>query len=59
MQEQLPNIIFLDRNTFSDLIAFPAARLAADWHEHAHTSPGQVLAHAAEAAVVVTNNRCR
>jgi glycerate dehydrogenase len=48
-------IAFLDRSTFSDAIAFPAAPLAADWQEHARTSPDEVLSHAAAAAVVVTN----
>lgn len=48
-------IVFLDRSTFSASIAFPVARLAADWQEHARTAPGEVLTHAAEAAVVVTN----
>jgi len=49
------NIAFLDRSTFSDSIAFPIARLAAKWQEHARTSPEEVLTHAAEASVVVTN----
>lgn len=48
-------IAFLDRSTFSDAIAFPVARLAAEWQEHARTAPGEVLTHAAVAAVVVTN----
>jgi glycerate dehydrogenase len=48
-------IAFLDRSMFSDAIAFPAAPLAADWQEHARTSPDEVLSHAAAAAVVVTN----
>ena len=48
-------IAFLDRSTFSASIAFPVARLVAEWHEHARTAPDEVLAHAAEAAVVVTN----
>ncbi len=48
-------IAFLDRSTFSDSIAFPSARLAAEWQEHARTAPGEVLNHAADAAVVVTN----
>jgi len=49
------NIAFLDRSTFSDSIAFPVARLAAEWQEHARTTPDEVLTHAAEASVVVTN----
>ena len=48
-------IAFLDRSTFSGPIAFPVARLAAEWQEHARTAPGEVLVHAAEAEVVVTN----
>ena len=48
-------IAFLDRSTFSDSITFPAARLAAEWQEHARTAPGEVLTHAADAAVAVTN----
>jgi len=48
-------ISFLDRNTFSDPIVFPVARLVAEWQEHARTLPDQVLAHAADATVVVTN----
>ena len=48
-------IVFLDRSTFSASIAFPVARLAAEWQEHARTAPGQVLTHAAEATAVVTN----
>jgi hypothetical protein len=38
MQEQLPKIAFLDRGTFFDSIAFPVARLAAEWQEHARTT---------------------
>ena len=48
-------IAFLDRSTFSATIAFPVARLAAEWQEHAHTAPDEVLARASAAAVVVTN----
>ena len=48
-------IVFLDRSTFSASIAFPVARLAAEWQEHARTAPGEVLTHAAEATAVVTN----
>ena len=48
-------IAFLDRSTFSDPIVFPIARLAADWQEHARTTADQVLTHAADATVVVTN----
>jgi glycerate dehydrogenase len=48
-------IAFLDRSTFSDAIAFPVASLAADWREHARTTPDEVLIHAAAAVVVVTN----
>jgi len=48
-------IVFLDRSTFSDAIAFPVARLPANWHEHARTAPHEVLMHAADATVVVTN----
>lgn len=48
-------VAFLDRNTFSDTIAFPVARLATEWLEHVSTTPDQVLAHAAGAEVVVTN----
>ena len=55
MQEQLPKIAFLDRNTFFDTIAFPVARLAANWQEHARTAPDEVLTHAADATVIVTN----
>jgi len=55
MQEQLPKIAFLDRSTFFDSIVFPVARLAAEWQENARTAPDEVLIHAAESAVVVTN----
>ncbi len=55
MQEQFPKIAFLDRNTFSDSIGFPVARLAADWQEYARTAPDEVLIHAANVEVVVTN----
>ncbi len=55
MQEQLPKVAFLDRSTFSDSIAFPVARLAAEWQEHARTTPDEVLIHAAKATVIVTN----
>ena len=48
-------IVFLDRSTFSASIAFPVARLAAEWQEHARTASGEVLTHAAEATAVVTN----
>ena len=48
-------VAFLDRSTFSDPIAFPVARFAAEWQEHARTTPDQVLTHAADAKVVVTN----
>src|SRR4030067_2611013 len=48
-------IVFLDRSTFSASIAFPVARLAAEWQEHARTAPGEVWPHAAEATAVVTN----
>lgn len=48
-------IAFLDRSTFSDPIDFPAARLPAEWHEHARTTSKEVLTHAADATVVVTN----
>jgi len=55
MQEQLPKIAFLDRNTFFDSIAFAVVRLAANWQEHARTAPDEVLTHAADATVIVTN----
>ncbi len=55
MQEQIPKIAFLDRSTFSGSIAFPVVRFAAGWHEHARTAPDEILTHAANAAVVVTN----
>jgi glycerate dehydrogenase len=55
MQEQLPKIAFLDRSTFYDTIAFPVACLAAEWQEHARTTPDEVLTHAAGSTVVVTN----
>lgn len=55
MQEQLPKIAFLDRNTFFDTIAFAVARLAANWQEHARSAPDEVLTHAADATVIVTN----
>jgi glycerate dehydrogenase len=48
-------ITFLDRSTFSAAIAFPIARLNANWQEHAHTAPDEVAVHAADATVVVTN----
>jgi glycerate dehydrogenase len=48
-------IAFLDRGTFADAITFPVTRLAVDWQEHAHTTPDEVLTHAAAATVVVTN----
>ena len=48
-------IAFLDRSTFYDSIAFSVLRLDADWQEHGRTPPDQVLTHAADAAVVVTN----
>jgi len=48
-------IVLLDRRTFSDCIDFPVAPLAAEWQEHARTTTDEVLAHAAEAAVVITN----
>jgi glycerate dehydrogenase len=48
-------IVLLDRNTFSDSIAFPVSRLSADWQEHARTTPDDVLNHATGANVVVTN----
>jgi glycerate dehydrogenase len=48
-------IVLLDRNTFSDSIAFPVSRLPAGWKEHARTTRDDVLNHAAGAAVVVTN----
>jgi len=48
-------IVFLDRSTFSDCIAFPVASLTASWQEHARTAPEEVLTHAADATVVVTN----
>jgi glycerate dehydrogenase len=48
-------VAFLDRSTFSTTIAFPVTRLAADWQEYAHTASDEVLTHAADAAVVVTN----
>lgn len=48
-------IVFLDRNTFAEVIEFPVAQLAADWREHAHTSPDLVLTHAADATVIITN----
>ena len=55
MPEQLPKIAFLDRSTFYDAIAFPVARFAAEWQEHARTTPDEVLTHAAGSTVVVTN----
>ena len=48
-------IAFLDRSTFSECIAFPVASLTASWQEHARTAPEEVLTHAADATVVVTN----
>src|SRR4030065_449033 len=48
-------VAFLDRSTFFDSIVFPVARLAAEWQEHARTAPDEVLTHAAESEVVVTN----
>jgi glycerate dehydrogenase len=48
-------IAFLDRSTFSDCIVFPVASLTASWQEHARTAPEEVLTHAADATVVVTN----
>ena len=49
------NITFLDRSTFSAAITFPVAHLNAYWQEHARTTPDEVVVHAADATVVVTN----
>ena len=48
-------VAFLDRSTFFDSIAFPVARLAAEWQAHARTAPDEVLTHAGDSSVVVTN----
>jgi glycerate dehydrogenase len=48
--------IFLDRNTFADSVRFPASRLLdSHWWEYARTAPGELLAHADGAEVIVTN----
>jgi glycerate dehydrogenase len=48
--------IFLDRNTFADSVRFPASRLPeSHWWEYPRTAPGELLAHADGAEVIVTN----
>ena len=51
-------IVLLDRITFADAIVFPTARLAAHWQEHAHTGADEIMLHAAEADVLITN-KCK
>ena len=48
--------IFLDRNTFSESVRFPASRLPdCHWWEYPRTLPDEVLANASGAEVIVTN----
>ena len=48
--------IFLDRNTFSESVRFPASRLPdCHWWEYPRTLPEQLLANAGGAEVLVTN----
>lgn len=49
-------IVFLDRNTFAASIRFAHETLAGcTWTEHARTPPEQLAAHAAGAAILITN----
>ena len=50
------NIVFLDRNTFSPKIRFPAERLdGCGWREYPTTSPTQIVERIENANIVLTN----
>lgn len=50
------NSVFLDRNTFAAEVRFAALAMGdLQWHEYASTTPQQLLDHAAQAHVIITN----
>jgi glycerate dehydrogenase len=51
----MTKIVFLDAATLSEGVAVPAPRFPHHWTNFASTRPDEILAHAADAEIVVTN----